>query len=129
MQSPSSSTLSEEKLIQVSCFLYHSYFDLVWNEGRLLRSIWKIIMLVVRRQCFVSLLLHPVVPSQGSSSRKRDAFVRIYLDGVLLMSYRKVYLILNTFYKSLPLCIEITNLKCGFPFSELATKCLDSSLL
>lgn len=70
-----------------------------------------------------------VAPSQGSSSGKRDTFIKIYPDGVLLMGYSKVYLILNTLYKCLPLCIEITNLTCAFPFSESATKCLASSLL
>lgn len=82
---------------------------LEWKEW-LPHSIWKIIRLVLRRQCFWPLALRPCGSQRGSSSRKRDTSVKIYPDGVLLMSYRKVYLnVLNVLNQRLPLFIEITD--------------------
>lgn len=117
-----------------SCFLLSVPF-LLWTyferKEWLLPSIWKIIMCVLRRWYWAVDPWYniPVVSHQGSSSRKIETFIKIYPDGVLLMSYRQLCVILNNLSKHLALCIEIINSKCGFPFPEAAFKCLSSSLL
>lgn len=125
LQHPTRKELNSGFLLSGPFLLWPCFERREW----LLPSISKIIMFVIRYWAVVPWYYIDVAPNQGSNSRKRETFVKIYPDGVLLMSYGQLYLILNTLYKHLAPCKEIINLKCGFPFPESAIKHLGSSLL